>query len=260
MGRKRKKRTKHPLQQGQEKPKKKSNLKVVSMMECRRDNSTVSSEECQACTFHKDGCCDYEKPKEVIKTLNFASPMRYNRNFFQMSSESLREASLNYYIATDIMNEVRSIKGYPNYRKLKMELLSGEFKTDEEAVKAPEVLNAEVIKPLFFFIRGKGTFAAIIESCTDPEREAKLLNPSSEHFDLLVDGAVYYKTEWDGTISGDWTVLFYLYRMYELNGFGDYEIEGQPYRVLFNESEGKKADLIVLQKEDRIIIGRKVKK
>lgn len=239
--------------------KKKSNIQVVTCIECLRDGSTLTQEECNACDLHNKGYCNYTKPKQMINTIGFGTPMRYNRNFFQMSSDSLREASLNYYIATDVMNEVRSIKGYPRYRKLKMQLLSGEFKQDEEP-EQPTVLKAEVIKPVHFLIEGKGGFNEWVNSVTDPDRESKLSNCSPAMYDLLVNGKTFYLTQWEGGyISGEWEVLYYLYKVYELNGFGDIDIDGQPYRILFHESPGTKADMIVAQREDRIIIGKVVK-
>ena len=178
------------------------------------------------------------KPVEVVKGIHpigYGTPMRYNRNFFQMSSDNLREASLNYYIATDIMNEVRNIKGYPNYKKLKVELLSGTFKKEKEPVQ-PIILPAEKVAPFKYLIKGENL----------PETKP----------DMVVNGDHYFLTEWDGTISGDWMVLYYLYRVYEFDGFGDLIIDGQPYRVMFHEVQGKKADLFVAQQEDRLIIGK----
>lgn len=251
---------KHRRKQEKEKPKavKKTNLQVVTCVECMKDGSTLKMQECQACTDHENGYCNYLKPKKMVKIIGFGTPMRYNRNLFQMSSDNLREQSLNYYITTDIMNEVRSIDGYPNYRKLKTALLSGEFK-EAKVAEQPIVLKAECIKPLHFLVKGKGGFNEFLNSCTDPTRDAKLSNADPDMWDLLIRKKTYFLTEWEGGyISGDWNVVYFLYRMYELDGFGDIELDGQPYRVLFNEAKGTKADLVVAEQEDKVVIGRKV--
>ena len=129
----------------EKKPTRATNLKVITRIECLRDNSVLTQQTCQACEFHDNRYCTYNKPKKLIKTLGIGSPMRFNRNFFQMSSDNLREASLNYYIATDIMNDVRSIEGYPNYRKLKTSLLSGEFKQDDKEPKPTPSIKGRIL-------------------------------------------------------------------------------------------------------------------
>lgn len=234
MGKKQKKKQQKPTV-AKEKAKV-SNIKTINCVECLQNGRIIKREECKACGYYNEGYCTFVEPQKKIEVINFATPMRYNRNFFQMSSDSLREASLNYYIYTDVMNEVRDISGYPNYRKLKTDLLGGRFKQVKED-KEPEVIS--MLEPVLAF-ELSGEFSG-----------------GPDKFDMVVDGNEYKLIECETVQVGDWTVLFYLYRVYDLDGFGDIEVSGQPYKVLFNESPMRKADLLVAQKEEYIVIGRR---
>lgn len=218
-----------------------SNLRLIQCVQCFKNNAIVAREQCRACEFNDKDCCTFVKPPKPIVVLPFGSPMRYNRNYFQISSDNLRESSLNYYLVTDILNEVKNIKGYPNYSKLRSNLSQGLYKQEDKAEEEPEMVTA--LEPFM---------------CLQVDRGQEKLLTSSMKCDILHDRKPYQICEPFERVTGYWEVIWYLYRVYELDGFGDIMINGLPYKIKSQRIGKQEPDLILAQQEDKLIIGRTI--
>lgn len=185
-------------------------------------------------------------PPKRIKVISHSSPMRFNRSFFQLSSEHMREQGFGYYLATKILQPVKNIQDQPNYKELYRKLQLGFFTPPK---KTSEPVYVSKVDPVLC-LKAHEMFNSTAHITGNP------CVPDQEPYDLLVRDMEYKICNPFKDITGSWKVLYYLYRVYELQGFGDLAIDGQPYRVRFHPNSEWKEDLALVQQDDKLIIGR----
>jgi hypothetical protein len=128
---------------------------------------------------------------------------------------------------------VKNIEGYPNYKTVKTKLLSGHFKENKN--HSEETIDGASIKgQVFLTVRDK----------KEPD------------CDWVLDGCNYKVSE-PYPIEGEWTILFYLYEVFDLEGFADINVDGKYYALKTEVINNIKEDLIVAKSTNGIVIGRR---
>ena len=206
-------------------------IKTVKSVRCHKDNALISYGECCQCENHKNHKCGFSLPEKRIEILPLNSPHRFNRQLFKSISENIRSETLNYYTPTKILQSVKYVEGYPNYRTVKTKLLSGHYKKDEPP--KPEVIDGKVIKGQIFLV-GREVF--------DPDAPFFVYDVSYEY------GKPF-------EIKGEWVILLYLYEVFSLEGFADLKIDGKFYALKTKVINNLKEDLIVAKNVNVLVIG-----
>lgn len=205
------------------------NLKIVKCIECYKDNTLIIHAMCCKCDFHKNHKCTFFFPETRIEILSCNSPLRFNRQMFAHLSDSIRNETLNYYTVTTILRSVKNIKDFPNYKKVKTRLLSGHYK-EKESPKL-EIIDGKGIKGKIFLV-----------DCGDLGS------------DLTVDGS-NYKISDSFVLSDKWSIVYYLYEIFSLDGFADIKLDDKYYVLKTERIDNLKEDLIVAKNENRFVIG-----
>ncbi len=208
-------------------------LKTLKCIRCLKDATLILLTECRKCDLHKDHKCIFSLPEKRIEILPLNSPHRFNRQLFKSISENIRSETLNYYTPTKILQSVKYVEGYPNYRTVKTKLLSGHYKKDEPP--KPEVIDGKVIKGQIFLV-GREVF--------DPDAPFFVYDVSYEY------GKPF-------EIKGEWVILLYLYEVFSLEGFADLKIDGKFYALKTKVINNLKEDLIVAKNANVIVMGRR---
>ena len=208
-------------------------LKTLKCIRCLKDATLILLIECRKCDLHKDHKCTFSLPEKRIEILPLNSPHRFNRQLFKSISENIRSETLNYYTPTKILQSVKYVEGYPNYRTVKTKLLSGHYKKDESP--KPEVIDGKVIKGQIFLTESDG---------------------QESHCDFIVED-INYECSNPLSIEGRWTILYYLYEVFSLEGFADLKIDGKFYALKTKVINNLKEDLIVAKNANVIVMGRR---
>lgn len=208
-------------------------IKTVKSVRCHKDNVLISYGECCKCENHKNHKCNFSLPNKRIEILPLNSPHRFNRQLFKSMSENIRAETLNYYTTTKILQSVKRIEDYPNYRTVKTKLLSGHYRK-EESYK-PEVVDGKVIKGQIFLAT------------------EEVFNPDAPFF---VDNVSYQYSK-PFAIEGEWVILFHLYEVFDLEGFADLKIDGKFYALKTKVIDNLKEDLIVAKNVNVLVVGRR---
>lgn len=209
----------------------KSNIKTVICVDCPKEPfGVVKMEECKACQYRMQDSCHFTIPKTDLQIVSASTPMKFNRVFFQASSQEIADSTRNYYIhVTDIMKEVRAIPGYPNYSKVKARFLAGEYKRKEEEKSRRRVTK---INPVLFLS----------------------LSTNGKEPDMIIEGNHYQRSE-PFTLAGEWEILCYLYDLVGLEGFSDIQVKGRWYKVRLNPIETSKESLVLAKQNDKLVLG-----
>lgn len=189
---------------------------------------------CAKCELHKHYTCLYEETKPEIEVIASNTPQKTNRNIFTDMGKNVRDETLNYYVITKVLGEVKNIQGYANYTAAKKRFLRGDFQT-EEVEKEETIPLSKIDKKL-------------------------LLLPTLDNtkHDMEFNGAFYVIDTGDTSFSYDtWKIVYYLYNTYTNEGLGDVKINGVAYKCLFNPIKDYPSDLIVVysKEEDKLLIG-----
>ncbi len=206
-------------------------LEVLQCVDCPKDKAMVLLTECEQCSNRLHGNCLFDGTKP-IRVVGLGTPHRFNRDMSEGLGIQERDIALNYYSLTKIMLPVRSIskEKYPNFHEVKKRFAQGKYSKKDEVEK-----EMVTIKPLLSLIQTEGL--------TDN--------------DLLLGGQRYKVT--DREFTGEFEVVYYLYDVYTLEGFGDLCINGKFYRVSMSKIDNTKADLVLGRRGTYIVIGEVVK-
>ena len=215
-------------------------LHVVKCVECPRNNILVSISSCSKCELHKNYTCLYEKVESKIRVIPSSTAHKINRAMFKGLGDSIRDETLNYYVVTKILGEVKNPQGFKNYTEAKEKFLRGEFGNEEKDTKDnPEEAAAIAFKDINSTIILSGT--------------------NNKKYDMMHDGKKYsiYTGNNIPSDTTKWRTVYYLYNCYSLEGLGDIKINGSNYKCLFSRIPSYPPDLVVLfhKKEDKLIIG-----
>lgn len=195
-------------------------VKALVGVDCPREpNFILPKEKCNACRYHNDGFCRYTVPASTIKVSPVGTAMKFNRAFFQHNADQVADSTRNYYLLTDIMHEVRDIKGYPNYTKLKTDFLSEKIKEEEGA---QEAMRCRIDPCLVVTHKDDGYSISDKEVVEDIEFE----------------------------------VIYYLYKTYTLDGFADIQIMDDWYKVQLSPVNNMPPDMVAGKLNDHLVIGR----
>lgn len=209
----------------------KSNIKPIACVDCPRDiNLIVKQTDCAKCEFNEKGYCNFVVPKQLIEIISHGTPLKFNRSFFQSASDDVASSTRNYYLFTDIMHDVRSISGHPNYSRIKAKFLAGGFKgeTEDEALRVVDALTPAL----------------------------SLAQSEDGDPDIIVDGKKYIIKESNGKVEGSWEVLYYLYDMLDLDGFADIKVNSRWYKVRLSPIQQSKESYVLARQGNELVIGR----
>ncbi len=210
-------------------------LHIVKSVECPRGKILVSINACSKCELHKNYTCLYEKEESKIGVIPSSTAHKINRAIFKGLGDSIRDETLNYYVVTKILGEVKNPQGFKSYIEAKKKFLRGEYKEDKAAKEEVTVTFKEIN-------------STIILSGTNKKK-----------YDMEYGGKKYsiYTGNNVPSDTTKWRVVYYLYNCYSLEGLGDVKINGSSYKCLFTPMPNYPPDLVVLfhEKEDKLIIG-----
>lgn len=206
-------------------------LEVLQCVSCPKDKAMILLTECEQCPKRLHGNCLFDGT-HPISIIGLGTPHRFNRDISDGLGMQEREIALNYYSLTRIMLPVRSIskEKYPNFAEVKKRFARGEYVKKEEDEK--EIVT---IKPSLCLMQTEGL--------TDN--------------DLLLGGKHYKVT--DREFTGEFEVVYYLYDVYTLDGFGDLCINDKYYRVSMSKIDNTKANLVLGKRGTCIVIGEVIK-
>jgi len=218
-------------------PVKQSNIKKIICVDCPKDPyMIIKYDSCVACEHHKDGTCNFTVPKKKIAIVSPSTPMKFNRSFFASASEEIANSTRSYYLHTPIMHDVKNIKGYPNYSKIRGMFLLGEFRDKQQKDNEKVFLNCKSINPLILMYEQ--------QEC-DP--------------DMIIDGKYYKIEERGGVVEGEFEVLYYFYDMWSLDGFADIQIRGRWYKIKTSPIKDSQENLVLIRQNNTVIIGERKK-
>lgn len=214
-------------------------LHVVKCVECPRNNILVSISSCSKCDLHKHYTCLYEKEETKIGVIPSSTAHKINRNMFEGLGSGIRDETLNYYVVTKILGEVKNPQGFTNYTEAKEKFLRGEYREDKVEKEEASVAFKEIN-------------STIILSGTNKKKYNMLHN--GKKYSICHDLSACAKAI---SSLSKWRVVYYLYNCYSLEGLGDIKINGFSYKCLFSRIPNYPPDLVVLfhKKEDKLIIG-----
>jgi hypothetical protein len=208
-----------------------SNIRRITCVECPKEPFLiVRQERCKACEHHEQGYCNFIAPSQPITIVSHGTPMKFNRAMFQNASRDIANSTRNYYLLTNIMQDVRDITGYTGYKKMKDKFLSGGFKK-QVGEAAHKIVT--------------GLSPSIYLTPTDSD------NP-----DMLVGGKSYAISKDNGKIEGEWEVLYYMYDMLNLDGFADLRVNGRWMKVRLSPIVESKESYVLARQGDKLVIGR----
>lgn len=204
-------------------------IEIVKSVKCEKCDQLIAIQKCQQCFYHKDFNCFYGG-KHNIEITSLGNPLRFNRSTSNFLSISERDSALNYYMPTQILLPTKKIskKEFPNYILVKCRFMRGDFKNKEKNNNEQEQIKIK--------------------------SDICLIKTTDEKYDILFNGEKFKIT--DNIINDTINIVYYLYKMYSLDGFADIKIDNESYRVSLCKYREKEPDMIIGVKDNYLICGK----